>query len=379
MRKNIIIILIIIILVITVRFVLNYINGYLTGKKMGVKNPPKVYIETVKDEKIIQSYEASGRVESKYQVNIVSRISGYLQKSYFKEGSYVKKGDTLFLIEPDEYKNSYDISGADIKNIKAKLEYANKQLIRASELVKKDYIAKSKYDEILSQRDSLAAQLNAANSEHKDRQRNLSYTNIKAPVEGRIGTIEVTVGNYVNASTGNLTTIYSSNPMYVTFPLSVTDYNDLFHIDETSGKPRRVELYFSNGKKYEFDGTQDYTDNKVNPSTGTVMFRATFQNKNGELLHGEFVKVIIYSNNYTTVPVVPVTAVMSNQEGKYVLKLDKKNLPQITYIKISSQAGNKWIVKEGLKSGDRVITEGVIKVIPGQPVKIIKGNKIVNK
>ena len=372
MRKNIIIILIVIFLAIIGRFALNFTNGYLKSKKLGIKNLPTVKVETVKEQKIIKSYESSGHVESVYQVSIVPRISGYLQKSYFKEGSFVKKGDTLFLIEPDEYKNSSDISAADIKNIKAKLEYANKQLTRANELVKKDYIAKSRYDEILSQRDSLTAQLNAANSELKDRQRNLSYTNIKAPVDGRVGTIDVTVGNYVNPSIGALTTIYSVNPIYVAFSLSVQDYNDLLFIDKGSNKPRRVELYFTDGRKYKSGGVQDFVDNKVNSSTGTVMFRATFQNSDNELLHGEFVKVKIYSNDYTNVPVIPVIAVMENQEGKYVYKLDKNNIAQIVYIKVSSQIKDKWIVSKGLKIGDRIITEGAIKVIPGKAVKIIK-------
>jgi len=375
MRKNIIIVMIVIVLAILCRYAYTLITGYFTAKKMGIKKIPEVYTEVISDEKIIKTYESSGRIESMYQVNIVPRISGYLQKSYFKEGSFVKKGDTLFLIEPDEYKNSSDISEANIKNIKAKLSYANKQLARASELVKKDYIAKSKYDQILSERDSLVAQLNAENSEHKDRQRNLSYTNIKAPVSGKIGTIEVTVGNYVNSSTGALTTIYSTNPLYVTFPLSVADYSELFNIDSNSAKPRRVELYFTDGRKYDYDGIQDFVDNKVNPSASTVMFRATFENPKNELIHGEFVKVKMYSNNYTKVPVVPVTAVMSNQEGKYVLKFDENNIPQIKYVKVSSQIKDKWIVTEGLKSGDVVITEGALKVIPGKPVKILKSKK----
>lgn len=369
MKKTIIIIFSIIIVLILGRFAYSSITAYVLGKKMSAKVPPVVKIQTVKTQKIIRSFEASGRVVSKYQVSIIARVSGYLQKSYFKEGSYVKAGDTLFLIEPAEYSYAASVSSADIKDIKAKLAYANKQLERARELVKEDYIAKSKYDEILSERDSLAAQLSAAKTEHKDKERNLSYTKIKAPVDGRIGTIDVTVGNYVNSSTGSLTTINSTNPIYVIFPLSSDDYNVLTSIDKPNEK-RKVKLYFTNGKKYPLDGIQDFLDNKVDETTGTVMFRATFQNPNNELLHGEFVKVKIYANHSVNIPVVPVNAILSNQEGKYVYILNKHNLPQIRYIKIGEQLGNNRIVQSGLKQGDRIIVDGVIKVTPNKPVKI---------
>ena len=155
--------------------------------QMVKKRPaPEVVVETVKDENVIQNFEAPGRVVSKYQVSIMARISGYLQKSFFKEGDYVKAGDTLFLIEPVEYQNASSVAGANIQNIKAQLAYANKQLARADELVKQDYIAKSRYDEILANRDALQAQLNAAQSNFEDTNRNLSYTQVKAPVNGII-------------------------------------------------------------------------------------------------------------------------------------------------------------------------------------------------
>ena len=331
--------------------------------------PPEVKVETVKNKVIFKSYESSARVESVYQVNVVARVSGTLLKSYFKEGAFVKQGQTLFLIEPSEYQNASDSSSADIANIKAKLAYANKQLARAQELVKQDYIAKSKYDEILSQRDSLLAQLQSANSEHRDKQRYLSYTRVKAPVSGRVGTVEVSVGNYVTPSSGSLTTIYSTNPIYVNFSISADDFNSLKDEEKKSGK-HKVELYFPDDKKYLYDGVQDYFDNKVDKSTGSIMLRATFKNPDNVLIHGEYVKIKIFANLPESMPVVPMTAVESSQQGSYVYKLDKNNLPQITYIKIGEPYGKNWTVISGLKAGDRVITEGVMKVIPNKRVRI---------
>ena len=289
----------------------------------------------------------------------------------FKEGDYVKAGQVLFLIEPTEYSNAANVAGANVKNLKAQLVYAEKQLARAAELVKKDYIAKAQYDQMLSNRDALKAQLASAQASYNDANRNLSYTRVKSPVDGKVGIINVTVGNYVSPSTGALTTINSTNPIYVTFPLDSNDFQALSSADKSNNKNRKVELLLSGGGKYPTNGVQDFQDNKVDPSTGTVTMRATFQNPDNQLIHGEFVTVKLYSNNPVDVPVAPVTAVLENQAGKYVYKLDENELPQLTYVKTGEQHGENWIITEGLQKGDRIVTEGLQKVIPGKPVKIV--------
>lgn len=371
MKKKILLIIIIALIAIGFRFVTSSIGGMMKQKARLNVAPPNVVVQQIEENNVIRTFDAPGRVVSKYQVSIMARISGYLQKSFFKEGDYVKAGETLFLIEPAEYQNASNVAGANIQNIKAQLAYANKQLARAEELVRQDYIAKAKYDEILANRDALKAQLSAAQSNYKDTNRNLSYTRVKAPVDGRIGIIDVTVGNYVTPSSGSLTTINSTNPIYVTFPLSSEDYAAISNIDKKADARRKVELFFQNGDKYELNGVQDFLDNKVDQTTGTVTLRATFQNPNNKLLHGEFVNVRLFANNPVKVPVVPIVAVQENQEGKYVYTIDNKGLPKLTYIKTQGQSGDNWIVKDGLKYGDKVIVEGILKVTPGSPVKIV--------
>lgn len=371
MKKKILLIIIIALIAIGFRFVTSSIDGMMRQKARLNVAPPNVVVQQIEENNVIRTFDAPGRVVSKYQVSIMARISGYLQKSFFKEGDYVKAGETLFLIEPAEYQNASNVAGANIQNIKAQLAYANKQLARAEELVRQDYIAKAKYDEILANRDALQAQLSAAQSNYKDTNRNLSYTRVKAPVDGRIGIIDVTVGNYVTPSSGSLTTINSTNPIYVTFPLSSEDYAAISSIDKKADARRKVELFFQNGDKYELNGVQDFLDNKVDQTTGTVTLRATFQNPNNKLLHGEFVNVRLFANNPVKVPVVPIVAVQENQEGKYVYTIDNKGLPKLTYIKTQGQSGDNWIVKDGLKHGDKVIVEGILKVTPGSPVKIV--------
>ena len=371
MKKKVLLIIIIALIAIGFRFVTSSIGGMMKQKARLNVAPPNVVVQQIEENNVIRTFDAPGRVVSKYQVSIMARISGYLQKSFFKEGDYVKAGETLFLIEPAEYQNASNVAGANIQNIKAQLAYANKQLARAEELVRQDYIAKAKYDEILANRDALQAQLSAAQSNYKDTNRNLSYTRVKAPVDGRIGIIDVTVGNYVTPSSGSLTTINSTNPIYVTFPLSSEDYAAISSIDKKADARRKVELFFQNGDKYELNGVQDFLDNKVDQTTGTVTLRATFQNPNNKLLHGEFVNVRLFANNPVKVPVVPIVAVQENQEGKYVYTIDNKGLPKLTYIKTQGQSGDNWIVKDGLKHGDKVIVEGILKVTPGSPVKIV--------
>lgn len=371
MKKNIIIFLSVIIAAILIRYGFSIFSNFMQGKAMKNKPAPSVTVQEIENQSVIRNFEAPGRVVSKYRVDVLARISGYLQKSYFNEGDYVKAGQVLFLIEPTEYANAANVAGANVKNLNAQLTYAEKQLARAAELVKKDYIAKAQYDQLLSQRDALKAQLASAQASYNDANRNLGYTHVKSPVDGKVGIINVTVGNYVSPTSGALTTINSTNPIYVTFPIDSNDFQALSNADKANNKNRKVELLLSGGSKYSLTGVQDFQDNKVDQSTGTVTMRATFQNPDNQLIHGEFVTVKLYSNNPVDVPVAPVTAVLENQAGKYVYKLDENDIPQLTYIKTGEQNGHNWIINEGLKKGDRIVTEGLQKVTPGKPIKIV--------
>lgn len=371
MKKNIIIILSIIVAAIVFRYGFSLFSQIMQGKAMKNKPAPSVVVQEITEKSVIRNFEAPGRVTSKYRVDVLARISGYLQKSFFKEGDYVKAGQVLFEIEPTEYSNAANVAAANVKNLRAQLSYAEKQLARAQELVKKDYIAKAQYDQMLSQRDSLRAQLASAQASYNDATRSLGYTLVKSPVDGKVGIINVTLGNYVSPTSGALTTINSTNPIYVTFPLDSNDFASLAASDKEANKNRKVELILGDKEKYNITGVQDFQDNKVDQSTGTVTMRATFANPDNALIHGEFVTVKLYANKPVLVPIAPVTAVQENQAGKYVYKLDENEIPQLTYVKVSGQSGDNWIVTDGLKKGDKIITEGIQKVTPGKPVKII--------
>ncbi len=368
MKKNIFILMAIIFAAILFRYIVSAIGTHKTNPTMVAPVTVTKVFETRKQ----KTYEIPARVTSKSQIQVNARINGYLTKSYFKEGDYVKAGQVLFEIEPQEYQIAVERARADVQRARAQQVYYDKQALRAQQLVKQDYIAKSEYDNAVSQRDLYRASTNYAEMAYRDALRNLSYTKVKAPVSGRVGIITVTVGNYVTINSGALTTIYSTKPMYVTFPLDTEQFSTLSTIDGGANVSRKVEYVYSSGDKYQYAGVQDFRDNKVDESTGTIKMRATFTNEDDGLIPGDFGKIIIYSNNEAAVPTIPLKAIQENQEGKFVYILDENNLPKMVYIKTLAHDGDNMLIDSGLKIGDTVITSGMQKVINGMPIKIVE-------
>ncbi len=372
MRYKIITIVAIVLALIFGRMLVSQWDKVKTTKQRMLAKTPSVTVAEVQTEEVERQFTATARVMAKYRVEVLARISGYLTKSYFKEGDYVKANQLLFEIEPQEYEYAASKAKANLNNAQSQYDYYDKQLKRYKELVQQDYIARSDYDNILSQRDAFKAQVESAKSAYNDAERNLGYTRVKSPVNGRVGMISVTEGNYVSMNSGPLTTINSSEPMYVTFPLESKDFAELVRIDKSANINRDVEFIFSSGEKYKYKGVQDFHDNEIDESTGTITMRATFPNPDDALIQGDFGRVIIYSKSKDNVPVVPQTATMENQEGRFVYILDEDNLPRMSYIKTSGEKNGKWIISSGVNAGDRIVTSGLQKVIPGSPVRIVQ-------
>lgn len=179
MKKNVIIISAVVLIAIGLRFIFSAYGQFMQGMMMKKGSMPTVTIGEIQEADVIKQIDAPGRIVSKYRVDVLARIDGYLTKSYFKEGDFVKKGQTLFQIEPQEYLYAVQKARASVSNTKAQLVYAEKQLKRGAILVKKDYIAKAQYDEMLSSRDALKGQLAMYQAELRDAQRNYAYTSVK--------------------------------------------------------------------------------------------------------------------------------------------------------------------------------------------------------
>lgn len=370
-KKKIIIGVIVALIVLPIVF--NKVMTFVSTKIMAKMNakPPAVEIGTVVKGDYYPKTESVGRIEAKYSVDVVARINGWLQKSYFKEGNYVKKGQTLFLIQPHEYEIAVQQAQAAVRQSEAALVNAEKELTRARELVKNDFVSKSYFDQALATRDQNKAQLDANKASLANAKLNLSYTKIKAPVDGKIGKIIITEGNLVNAQSGTLARIVSTSPIYVYFNLKSEDYLKFKKAEAESHNElgdTKVYIKLSDGSIYHEAGKLEFVNNEVDPTAGTISLRATFDNKDRFLVPGDFVNVVAEAIKPKQVLLVPQIAVSESTQGTYVWVVDDKNVAKQKFIKISNQEGDKWIVKEGLTEGETVITKGFQTLRDGMTV-----------
>ena len=368
-KKNRIILFLIILIVFPICW--KQYTGWKAGmmQQQAAKMPKAVQIMNPIIEKVYSSSESAGRVEAKYSVDIVARINGWLQKSYFQEGDAVKKGQPLFLIEPDQYQNLVNTAAANVRQAQASLTNAEKELVRAQELVKSDYVSKSYYDQALATRDGAKAALDAAKAQLADAKLNLSYTKIVAPVDGRIGKIIITEGNLVNTATGPIARVVSTSPIYVLFNLKSSEFMKFKKDGSSDLDHMEVQLQLADGSIYNEVGRIEYVGNEVNPTTGTIDLRATFENADEYLVHGDFVNVIIKSTMPKEKLAVPQSAALNDAQGFYVWVVDAENKAQRKNIIVSQEINKNWIVEEGLELTDNIVAKGVQSIrMPGQVV-----------
>ena len=372
-KKKLIIGIIVALIVLPIVFnkVMTFVNAKLMARNA---QPTAVEVGTVAMGDYFPKTESVGRIEAKYSVDVVARINGWLQKSYFKEGNYVKKGQTLFLIQPHEYQIAVQQAQAAVRQSEAALVNSEKELARARELVKNDFVSKSYFDQALATRDQNKAQLDANKANLANAKLNLSYTNIKAPVDGKIGKIIITEGNLVNSQSGTLARIVSTSPIYVYFNVKSEDYLAFKKAEAKNDvSDTRVLIKLSDGSTYNEEGKLEFVNNEVDPTAGTISLRATFQNNDRFLVPGDFVNVVAEATTPKKILMVPQIAVSESTQGTYVWVVGDKNVAKQKFIKIGSQEGDKWIVKEGLSEGEKVITKGFqtlrdgVTVAPEEP------------
>lgn len=373
MKKILIVTSIVILALVGVRFIITKAGEISRAKAMKLASVPTVQLGQVELIDTYKSIELPGRIESPDKVDLVARVNGYLQKKHFKEGDFVKKGQILLTIEPTEYLNNLNKAKADLETAKATLYKAENDYLRGAELVKKDFISKSTYDSLYSDKRAASANVKAASAQLAEAQRNYSYTQIKSPTDGRIGSLKIQEGNYVTAQSGALATVTKTNPIYVKYSVDSKKFEELRNSDFIPKKGEnqiKVDVILPSGKVHPVKGVQDFWDNQISTSTGTIDFRATFNNSDNILIPGDFVKVRVYSNQKTQALVVPQEFVLQDTKGKYVYVVDKDNIAQTKYFKDQGQYDKYWIVAEGLNKGDKYISTGITKLMPKSPVKI---------
>lgn len=364
---------IIVLLIIIVPIVYNKISGAVLGfmQRQAMLMPKEVVVDFPHNEAVNITAESTGRVEAKYSVDVIARVSGFLLKKYFNEGDFVHTGQLLFQIDPREYQLEVNNSLASVNQYSALLKNAQQELNRANALVKEDLISHSEADQSLATRNENRALLDAARQKYELAKVNLGYTKITSPINGRIGKVNITEGNYVTASSGSLVNISSTNPVYVSFSLKTDDFVKLLKASDKF-KDVEVRVQFNSGNWYSKIGKINFVDNKVDQNSGSVQMRATFDNSKGYLVPGDYMKVSLVAPKKVTYMTVPQSCTKGDAMSGYYVWTVEDNKSVKKDIKVSDNINNNWVVDSGLDSSDKVIIAGIQNVTTaGQKVKII--------
>lgn len=332
---------------------------------------PSVLVAPVTSREVTDTSDFVGRVIAINKVDIVARVPGYIEERLFAEGQIVKKGDLLFRIEQDTYKAVVAQQRANLAKAKAVEINASQQLARGKALLPKDFVPRATVDQQTALQASAHADIMEAQAALDQAQINLGYTEIRSPIDGRIGIANFTIGNLVGPSTGSLATIVSFDPIYVLFQASERDVLD-FKRRLLEGGPKNghvsVRVRLPDDTLYADPGVADFLDIRADPSTDTVAVRAQLPNPQALLVPGGIVGVQIQRGAPRSALLIPQSAVQLDQAGSYVLTVDDKNKVEQRRVTLGAERGSAVIVADGLKPDERVIVEGVQKVRPGQTV-----------
>ena len=372
---------ILVLLVIIVPIIYNKTSGYIAGmiQKKLMMMPKEVEVSTPHIEEVNVSAEATGRVEAQYSVDLVARVPGFLIKKYFKEGDFVKKGQLLFQIDPKEYQYEVNNSQANVNQYEALLKNAQQELNRANALVKEDLISRSDVDSSLASRNQYRALLDAAKQQLELAKLNLGYTSIKSPIDGRIGKVNITEGNYVTATSGGLVNISSVDPVYVTFSIKSADFVKLLRASNEL-KDVDVKVQFTGGSWYDKIGRINFVDNKIDVDSGSVTLRATFDNSKKWLIPGDYMKVELVAPKVVKYLTVPQSCTKGDaMSGYYVWAIEDDKAVRKN-IKVSDDINNNWVVDSGLNLDDVIVVSGIQNIVSeGQKLKPVQKNAVENK
>jgi membrane fusion protein (multidrug efflux system) len=320
---------------------------------------------------VTRSYAFVGRVKAVNIVQLRARVEGFLDKVLFTEGQDVKVGDLLFQIEKTQYQASVDQAKANLASAQAVQLNAQLQFNRAADLVKTQAVAQATLDQDRANLESAKASVLQNQAALTVAQENLGYTDVMSPVDGRIGLIAYTHGNLVNAASGVLATIVSQDPIYVQFPVSVRQLDEIRTARrQEDGKLIKIEIVVRRpgGQEYAHPGVWNYTDTQVDQQTDTLAMRATLPNPERQLVDGEFVTVELREREEQQRLVVPQAALQVDQAGNYVLVVNGEHKVELRRVTTGVAQGTDVVIQSGLREGEVVIVDGVQKVRPGQEV-----------
>ncbi|WP_294539864.1 efflux RND transporter periplasmic adaptor subunit [uncultured Rhodoblastus sp.] len=323
---------------------------------------------------IAKTAEFVGRVEAIERVEIRARVTGFLESVNFREGEDVKQGAPLYSIEKDQFKAAVEQARGALERDKAAKTLAEIDLKRAQELMNKGSGTVVARDKARAADEQSQGSLTADLANLETAQINLRYTDIIAPIAGKVGKTNVTKGNVVGPDSGVLTTIVSQDPMRVAFPVSQREFlrakSGAAKSGENGGKREtvKVQLRFSDGQAYDQSGTVDFIDVTVDRKTDTVLVRATFPNPDEILVDGQLVRVNLESDRPEEKVIVPQASIIADQEGVYVFIVEDGKAA-VRRVTVGAEIGAGVVIEQGLSGGEQVIVQGLQGVRPGVAVR----------
>jgi membrane fusion protein (multidrug efflux system) len=342
---------------------------------------PHVDVQAVKALSRPLVMEYPGRVAGYKSVEVRARVEGILLSREYQEGSVVKEGDVLFLIDPAPYESELESAKARLGQEKANLKRAERSWERIRSLHKQGTVSAQRRDEALADLETARSLVQDAAAKLETAELNLSYTTVRAPITGATGREEVSEGSLIGTGPDRslLTTMTQLDPVYVNFSYAATEAASLRQqivsgrIEEPENERYSVRVRFGSGEYYAGEGYVDFTDNTVDTSTGTIRARAILGNPDGVLVPGQFVTLLVSGLTIKDAIAIPKRALMQAADGAYVYVIGEDNKAIRRSVTLGEELDDLWVIKAGLKAGERIVTEGVVKVHPGTQVVIDNG------
>ncbi|WP_369816957.1 efflux RND transporter periplasmic adaptor subunit [Nitrosovibrio sp. Nv17] len=313
------------------------------------------------------SVEAVAQTEGAKEVEIRPRVGGILLKRLYEEGTEVRAGQPMFRIDPVPYEIALTQARAQLVEQKARIEQARREEKRLHDLLGTQAISQREHDNAVSDRAIMEAALQQAEARVRDAERNLSYTTVTAPVDGVSGRFQFSEGALVEANESLLTTLAQLSPIWVRFSLSDHELAQLGGPLTEKGV-RQVVLILPDGTEYDRTGVLNFAASQIDPTLGTQQLRATFENPDRRLLPGQFVRARVVTGEREGVFLVPQVAVQTSDLGKSVYVVGENNEAAVRPVEAGHWIGKDWVILGGLRPGDRVIVDNLIKLRPGMAV-----------
>lgn len=341
---------------------------------------PEVVVETVKAEALPLEFEYSARTAGYREVQVRAQVSGILQERTYLEGSQVKQGQVMFRIDPRTYQAALSRAKGALAQEQARYRQTERDLKRIRELQKKGFASESELDNAISNFEQSKANIQAAEAEVLSKQIDLDYTTVKAPISGITSKETVSEGSLMVAGDPNaslLSNITQLDPIYVNFAAPDSDVasvrsglqNGSLVLPE-DGK-MSVQITLGDGAIYPLEGKVDFTDSLIDRGTGTVSARAVVPNPEQKLLPGQFVRVQVKGLNMPNAMTLPERAVAQGPGGTFVYVVDEGGVARMRQVTTGHTANGRWVIVSGISAGERVIVEGLPKVRPDSPVKVV--------